>query len=72
MKCDIHTVHARNKPLSFEAVKSFRGGHFSSTPNYLNIYFLGPHACWGAQSHIDVWLVSILLAWYVVYITFFT
>lgn len=47
MKCDIHIVHAKNKPLSFEAVKSFRGCHFSNTPNYLNICFLGPHACWG-------------------------
>lgn len=47
VKCDIHTVRARNKPLSLEAIKSFRGGHSSSTPDYLNIYFLGPHACWG-------------------------
>lgn len=25
-----------------------------------------------AQSHVDVWLISILLAWYVVYTIFFT
>lgn len=47
MVCDIHAVLARNEPLLFEAIKNFKGGCSSSTPNYLNIYFLGSRACSG-------------------------
>lgn len=47
MVCDIRAVLARSEPLLFEAIKNFKGGCSSSTPNYLNIYFLGSRACSG-------------------------